>query len=195
MDYATRTFDNAARNLERLRLDYPLTPYFAQAAYWAGRTYFELKDTTRACRRLADGIARAEKDLELKRQLGFMYQRCDVRVAAADTNAAGAPADTTPKPRPAQADSAAGRVADSLPDRAATPAPRFRVQVAAVATPGAADDAASKAEGLGFPAVIVRERGLYKVRAGAFVTRQEAQAAVPKLKAGIGGSPFVVAEP
>jgi septal ring-binding cell division protein DamX len=116
-------------------------------------------------------------------------------VAAADTNAAGAPADTTPKPRPAQADSAAGRVADSLPDRAATPAPRFRVQVAAVATPGAADDAASKAEGLGFPAVIVRERGLYKVRAGAFVTRQEAQAAVPKLKAGIGGSPFVVAEP
>ena len=206
MDYATRSFDNAARNLERLRLDYPLTPLFAQAAYWGGRTYFDLKDTTRACRWLADGIARAEADLELQRQLGFLYQRCDVRVAAGDSGAA----DTTSKPgavrpdsgaqtptppRTAAADSAAGRVADSLPQRAAARAPRFRVQVAAVATPGAADDAASKAETLGFPAVIVRERGLYKVRAGAFATRQEAHAAVPKLKARMGGSPFVVAEP
>jgi len=191
MDYATRSFDNAARNLERLRLDYPLTPLFAQAAYWGGRTYFDLKDTTRACRWLADGIARAETDLELQRQLGFMYQRCDVRVAAGDS-AAGQPGggatDTTPKPQAARPDSAAA------PKATAQPA-RFRIQVAAVATPGAADDAASKAEGLGFPAVIVRERGLYKVRAGAFATRQEAQAAIPKLKARIGGSPFVVAEP
>jgi rare lipoprotein A len=99
-----------------------------------------------------------------------------------------------PPGRP-RADPTPARVADSLPQRPATPSPRFRIQVAAVATPGAADDAASKAEGLGFPAVIVRERGLYKVRAGAFATRQEAQAAVSKLKAGIGGSPFVVAEP
>jgi hypothetical protein len=206
MDYATRSFDNAARNLERLRLDYPLTPLFAQAAYWGGRTYFDLKDTARACRWLADGIGRAEADLELQRQLGFLYQRCDVRVAAGDSGAAdttsksgavrpdsGTP--TPPPPRKAAADSAAGRIADSLPQRAAARAPRFRIQVAAVATPGAADDAASKAEGLGFPAVIVRERGFYKVRAGAFATRQEAQAAVPKLKARIGGSPFVVAEP
>ena len=220
MDYATRTFDNAARNLERLRLDYPLTPLFAQAAYWGGRTYFDLKDTTRACRWLADGIARAEADLELQRQLGFMYQRCGAARqqgggAGGDSAAAGrvpaervlvaGVADTTPKPeavppdsaaapKPAAADSLAGRVADSLPRRPAAPLPRFRVQVAAVATPGAADDAASKAEGLGFPAVIVRERGFYKVRAGEFATRKEAQAAVSKLKARIGGSPFVVAE-
>jgi len=200
MDYATRSFDNAARNLERLRLDYPLTPLFAQAAYWGGRTYFDLKDTTRACRWLADGIARTETDLELQRQLGFMYQRC----GAAGQPGGGA-ADSVPKPqattsdsaapKPAASDSAAARVADSLPGRPAAPLPRFRVQVAAVATPGAADDAASKAEELGFAAVIVRERGLYKVRVGQFATRQEAQAAVPKLKAGIGGSPFVVAEP
>jgi hypothetical protein len=218
MDYATRSFDNAARNLERLRLDYPLTPLFAQAAYWGGRTYFDLKDTTRACRWLADGIARAEADLELQRQLGFLYQQCDVRMATGDSGAPGqrggggrgGAADTAPKPPvvrgdsaaapaaapAAAADSAAGRVADSLPRRpAAAQPPRFRVQIAAVATPGAADDAASKAEGLGFPAVIVRERGLYKVRAGAFATRQEAQAAVAKLKAGMGGSPFVTAEP
>ena len=192
MDYATRTFDAAARNLERLRLDHPLTPLLAQASYWAGRTYFELKDTTRACRWLADGVAAAGGDLELQRQLGFLYQRCTAApraVAAGDTGAAAS------SPPSRAADSAAARVADSLPQRAAAPAAKYRVQVAAVATPGAADDAATKAEELGYPAVIVRERGYYKVRAGAFPTRQEAQAAVAKLKSGLGGNPFVVAEP
>ena len=194
MDYATRSFDHAARNLERLRLDHPFTPLLAQTAYWGGRTYFELKDTTRACRWLADGIA-AGADLELQRQLGFLYQRCGTAgeraVAAAGDSAAGRPQ----APADSAADSAAAKVADSLPPRPATPAPRYRVQVAAVATPGAADDAASKAEELGYPAVIVRERGYYKVRAGAFATKQEAQAAVAKLKSGLGGSPFIVAEP
>ena len=208
LDYATRSYENAARNLERLRLDYPVTPLYAQAAYWGGRTYLDLKDTTRACRWLADGIARADADLELQRQLGFLYQRCEGRSASPDTGAAkpaGAAADTTSKPgtprdstappRAASADSAAERVADSLPKRAPAPVVRFRVQVAAVATPGAADDAASKAEKLGYPAVIVRERGFYKVRAGGFATRQDAQTAAAKLKRGMGGSPFVVAEP
>jgi hypothetical protein len=196
MDYATRSFDNAARNLERLRLDYPVTPLFAQAAYWGGRTYLELKDTTRACRWIADGMSQTDVDLELRRQMGFVYQRCGAagqRSGGAAGDTAGARTDPAPKPA---ADSAAARVADTLPPRpAAPPPPRIRVQVAAVATPGAADDAANKAEGLGFPSVIVRERGLYKVRAGEFATRQEAQAAIAKLKAGIGGSPFVVAEP
>jgi len=194
MDYATRSFDNAARNLERLRLDYPVTPLLAQAAYWGGRTYLELKDTTRACRWLADGMAQKNVDLELQRQMGFMYQRCGAAGqraggATGDTAAAGS-ADSVPKPTAARPDSTAAK-----PPAAEAPRPRFRVQIAAVATPGAADDAASKAEGLGFPSVIVRERGLYKVRAGEFATRQEAQAAISKLKAGIGGSPFVVAEP
>jgi hypothetical protein len=191
MDYATRSFEGAARNLERLRLDHPLTPLLAQAGYWGGRTYFELKDTVRACRWLADGVAAAGSDLELQRQLGFLYQRCaraPGTVAAGDT--AGV-AKTAERP----ADSAAARVADSLPKRAPTKAAKYRVQVAAVATPGAADDAATKAERLGYPAVIVRERGYYKVRAGAFATKQEAQAAAAKLKSGMGGSPFVVAEP
>jgi septal ring-binding cell division protein DamX len=194
MDYATRSFDNAARNLERLRLDYPVTPLLAQAAYWGGRTYLELKDTTRACRWLADGMAQKNVDLELQRQMGFMYQRCGAAGqraggATGDTAAAGS-ADSVPKPTAARPDSTAAK-----PPAAEAPRPRFRVQIAAVATPGAADDAASKAEGLGFPSVIVRERGLYKVRAGEFATRQEAQAAISKLKTGIGGSPFVVAEP
>jgi hypothetical protein len=189
MDYATRALDGAARNLEKLRQDYPVTPLLPQAAYWAARTYFDLNNPVLACRWLADGMARAQENLELQNQLGYLYQRCDVRTAAADSGAAG-PADTA-----REVDSVAGRAADSLPPRPPAPLPRFRVQISAVATPGAADDAANKVEALGYTAVIVRERGLYKVRAGAFATRAEAQAAARKLKARLGGSPFVVAGP
>jgi len=200
MDYATRSYDAAARNLERLRQDFPQTPLYPQAAYWAGRTYFDLKNPTRACEWLADGMARVGDNLELQNQLGYLYQRCGVKVvgdsgAAPDSASARAAADSS-------------RTADSSGTRATAPAvdsaaasksqgakARYRVQVAAVATPGAADDAADAAEKLGYPAVIIRERGLYKVRAGTFATREEAQAAVKRIKSSMGGSPFVVAKP
>ena len=203
MDYATRNLDGAARNLERLRLDYPQTPLVPQAAYWAGRTYFDLKTPGPGCRWLAEGMAAAQ-DIETRNQLNFLYQRCGSEMQAgggADSSARMRDSTQAGTAPPAPVDTA--RPADSTPRRTAdtvSPPPRpvrarFRVQVAAVATPGAADDAAGKVEKLGYPAVIVRERGLYKVRAGAFGTREEAQAAVGKVKAALGGSPFVVTEP
>jgi hypothetical protein len=215
MDYATRSFDAAARNLERLRQDFPLTPLYAQAAYWAGRTYFDLKNPARACEWLADGMARVGDNLELQNQLGYLYQRCGVKIvsdsgAADSTRPAGDTSrvadsartrDSTGTPATGAGDSA--RTASRPParprgDSAAATRParaRYRVQVAAVATPGAADDAADAAEKLGYPAVIVRERGLYKVRAGAFPTREAAQAAAARIKSRVGGTPFVVAIP
>jgi len=207
MDYATRSYDAAARNLERLRQDFPLTPLFPQAAYWAGRTYFDLKNPARACEWLADGMARVGDNLELQNQLGYLYQRCGVKIVSDSgtrTDSAGARTDSAG----ARSASDSGRTADSTRTKAAAPPPdsaaaaasqgakaRYRVQVAAVATPGAADDAADAAEKLGYPAVIVRERGLYKVRAGTFATRDEAQTAVKRIKSRMGGSPFVVANP
>lgn len=211
MDYATRDLEGAARSLERLRSDYPLTPLVPQAAYWAGRTYFDLKNQVAACRWLADGMAQGQ-DLELQNQLGYLRQRCGTEQAVAggagggpappsdSAKAATPPAASPPSGAAPAPDSA--RSADSLPPPAAappappaTPRARYRVQVSAVATPGAADDAADKVERLGYPSVIVRERGLYKVRAGAFATREEAQVAVGKLKSALGGSPFIVPEP
>jgi sporulation related protein len=201
MDYATRSFDAAARNLERLRQDFPQTPLYPQAAYWAGRTYFDLKNSTRACEWLADGMARVGDNLELQNQLGFLYQRCGVKIVG---DSAGAGSDSAGT----RTASDSSRTADSSGTKAAAPPvdsaaaskaqgakARYRVQVAAVATPGAADDAADAAEKLGYSAVIVRERGLYKVRAGTFATREEAQAAVKRIKSSMGGSPFVVATP
>ena len=212
MDYASRSLDGASQNLERLRSDYPQTPLVPQAAYWAGRVYFDLKNPKLACRWLADGMAQAQ-DVELQNQLGYLYQRCgtaeqaDSAAPRPDSGAVASatPSPSTPTPTPsAPRDTSAARPdsqparPDSRPTRPPAPAPTqrasFRIQVSAVATPGGADDAADKAEQLGYPAVIVRERNLYKVRAGAFATREEAAAALPKLKAAFGGSPFIVAE-
>jgi septal ring-binding cell division protein DamX len=91
MDYATRNFDGAARNLERLKLDFPATPLLPQAAYWAGRTYFDANNPAAACRWLADGMAQARNDVEVQNQLGYLYQRCDLR---ADAGAQAAATDT-----------------------------------------------------------------------------------------------------
>jgi hypothetical protein len=199
MDYATRSFDAAARNLERLKQDFPLTPLYAQAAYWAGRTYFDLKDPARACEWLADGMARVGDNLELQNQLGYLYQRCGVKIVS-DSGGRRDSVSATSGPDSSRAgDSTRTKTATAPPTDSTKPASaqgskvKYRVQVAAVATPGAADDAADAAEKLGYPAVIVRERGLYKVRAGTFATKEEAQAAVKRIKSGMGGSPFVVA--
>lgn len=198
MDYATRSFDAAARNLERLRQDYPLTPLYSQASYWAARTYFDLKDQAHACQWLSDGLARVGDDLELQNQLAYLNQRCAVAVAGdSGADSAVGRADSTRRPDTTRAAPSPPPqpTADSLRRRPPPPRPRYRIQIAAVATPGAADDAADAAEKLGYPAVIMRERGLYKVRVGAFTTREEAQAAAAKVKAKLGGSPFVVAIP
>ena len=71
----------------------------------------------------------------------------------------------------------------------------YRVQIAAVASKGAAADAERKARALGLTVVTVLEKNLYKVRAGQYSTRTEAQAAAAGLKVKLGGNPFVVAEP
>jgi sporulation related protein len=192
MDYATRNFDGAAHNLEKLRLDYPATPLLAQAAYWAGRTYFDMNNPSQACRWLADGMAQSRNDVELQNQLSYMFQRCDLRndsTVASQTSADSAKADSS-KADSSKADSAK---ADSAKARGRGGRAAFQVQVAAIATASGAEDAARKARGLGFKTVTVKEKGLYKVRAGGFATRAEAQAAAARIKAKLGGSPFVVA--
>ena len=209
MDYATRNYEGAARNLERLRVDFPSTPLMPQAAYWAGRTYFDANNPAAACRWLADGMAQSRNDVELQNQLGYLYQRCDLRAdsgvaqaaadsARPDTSAqpGGAPAPTSPAPTPgAPAAPAPAHAADSAPAPAAAARTVYRVQIAAVATRKGAEDAARKARPLGLTVLTVEEKGLYKVRVGEYPTREAAQTAAASLKAKLGGSPFVVAGP
>lgn len=174
IDYAMRQFEAAAGNVERLTSTFPSSPLFPQAAYWAGRSYIELKRYTEACRWLADGMARTQNDGELQTQLGALYQRCD-----------GDPAEPAVEPAtkaaPASAPAGAGTTT-------------YRVQLAAVTTQAAADAAVKQVATLGYRAVAVREGGLYKVRAGSFAVRADAQAAANTLKSRLGGTPFVVSD-
>jgi cell division septation protein DedD len=200
MDYATRNYEGAARNLERLRLDFPASPLLPQAAYWAGRTYFDANNPSAACRWLADGMAQSKNDVELQNQLNYLYQRCDLRAdsgaAATATDSTRRDSSTTTAARP---DSSPPPAAAPPPTPTATPAPPartvYRVQIAAVATRKGAEDAAKKARPLGLTVKTVEEKGLYKVRIGEYPTREAAQNAAASLKAKLGGSPFVVAEP
>jgi DNA polymerase III subunit delta len=231
LDYASANLDGAARNLERIRQDYPGSPLLPQAAYWAARTYFDQKRPELACRWIAEGMAGASGNIELQNQLGYLNQRC------AQFAAASPPRDTQPRPTPAR-DSA--QVVGALPPdsgvplnpsveperappppspappvphpRAATPQPeprradtavatkpadastRYRVQITAVRSVATAREIAARVKIKGFNVVTVEEGGLYKVRVGDYPTKADAIAALPEIKAKLGGSPFVVSE-
>ena len=220
MDYATRNFEGAARNLERLRVDFPSSSLMAQAAYWAGRTYFDSNNPHAACRWLADGMAQAQNDVELQNQLGYLYQRCDLRPDS--TTTAQAPADSSRRDSTAQSASAPPATPSPAPSPTPAPAPTppaptssagappggaapppaaaparvvYRVQIAAVGSRKAAEDAARKVRPLGLTVVTAQQGGLYKVRVGEYATREAAQNAASSLKARLGGTPFVVSEP
>jgi septal ring-binding cell division protein DamX len=206
LDYAGNDLESAARNLERLRLDYPTSPIYAQAALWGGRTYFDLRRAPSACRWLAEGLTRAGSDVELKNQLEFYNQRCagvvldtaradSARADSAPRAAAGQPADTAKPPVSADSQKAASGGADTTPRPSAPPAaasPVFRIQIAAVNKRSAADSIVKRVKTGGMDAVTVEERGLYKVRVGAYSTRAAAAAALPSVRARLGGQAFVV---
>jgi len=72
---------------------------------------------------------------------------------------------------------------------------RYRVQITAVRDVSTARSVAAKLKIKGFLSVVtVEEGGLYKVRVGNYATKAEAIAALPGIKARLGGSPFVVSE-
>jgi DNA polymerase-3 subunit delta len=216
LDYASGNLDGAARNLERLRRDYPGSTLLPQTSYWAARTYFDQKNPVLACRWLEVGLAASRGNVELENQLGYLNQRCP---QLAIDSAPRAPADSPTTVASAPRDTIFARRTDSTPTmtpvsppkpirpdttsraptaRPSSPLPsggRFRVQVTAVRTAAAADAIARKLSARGLAAVTVADAGLYKVRVGNYASRAEALAAVPKIKAKLGGSPFVVAEP
>jgi cell division septation protein DedD len=231
LDYASANLDGAARNLERIRQDYPGSPLISQTAYWAARTYFDQKKPELACRWIAQGMSASSGNVELQNQLGYLNQRCrqfargDTQQADTQTSTpapaespqvtATLPADTTrgvpprpdtirlppsvatsaPTPQPAPHPRAAPRP-DSTPRTTLPPAGaglRYRVQITAVRNVTTAQSIASKLKSRGFSPIMLEEGGLYKVRVGDYATKAEALAAVPEIKAKLGGSPFVVA--
>ena len=194
LEYANGNLAAAARGLERLRVDYPSSPLYPSAALWAARTYFDLKDSSAACRWIADGVAHASADVEVQNQLAYYRQRC-ASVTAQPADSGSAAPDTAAPHR----DSTATTPAPPAPGtagRAAAPTARtiYRVQIAAATSKAAADVAVRRLKAMGVGSVVFRDKGLFKVRGGAYATRAEAARAAARLRARLGGTPFVVAD-
>jgi len=211
LDYAGNDLESSARNLERLRLDYPASPIYAQAAFWAGRVYFDLRRPPSACRWLAEGLPRVGSDLELKNRLLYYDQRCagvaldTARIDSTHTDSAAkvATADSAkraaPPPVAAPGDPGARAATESLPPgrkpdstHVAPGTAVFRIQVAAVNTRAAADSIAKRLKAGGLDSMVAAEKGLFKVRVGSYATRAAAAAALPGVRDKLGGQPFVV---
>lgn len=114
LDYAGGNLEGAARNLERIRLDYPGSSLLPQTAYWAARTYFDQKKPEQACRWISDGLAGSRGNIEVQNQLGYLNQRCSQFAAGTP------PSDSQPAPR-APADTS--RTVTTLPADTTAPAP------------------------------------------------------------------------
>jgi cell division septation protein DedD len=192
LDSAAGDAAGAVREVDQLLRDYPGSPLTAVAALWGSRAAGDRKDSATACRMADAGLAAVGDDIELRNQLEFQKQRCQGLEALAAESTRAAVADSTAR---AKADSVA-RAAASRRRPSPPPSPAGRhgwfVQISAVKTESAAAAETLRAKTAGFDVVIARENGLLKLRAGAYPTRTQAQAAAVRIKAKIGGHPFVV---
>jgi tetratricopeptide (TPR) repeat protein len=184
LDYAAGNYAGVSRQLDRIRNDYPDSPTLPAASEWAARSLFDQKRPQDACAWLALGIERAGPDVELKNRLDYLNGRCTgappVGPPGPDTATQPAPAPG-PTPAPAQ----------ESPQRTG-----FAVQVAAVNTQAAADKLSADLKSAGFVPYVVREAGLFKVRAGPYPDRPKALAAAEQIRKKLGhSSPFLVKEP
>jgi cell division septation protein DedD len=185
-DFAAGRTDASARNVERIRSDYPTSSLLPVAAFWAVRAYFELRNSTEACKWLTQGLALAGEDVELQNQLNFYAPRC----AAASTSPSPGPGPEPARPDTIAAEPPAASPGSSTPSGSG----RYTVQVAAASTEAAAQSTSDALRNAGYDPHVVHEGGFIKVRVGRFATRAEALAAASQVRAKMGGSPFVVEE-
>lgn len=180
IEFAVNDPQASLRQVERLRADYPASPLLAIAALWGARAHFALNNTAAGCVLLADGLARAGDDVELRNQLEYHRGRCGGAVPVAV-----APAPDQPLGQPAIQPSAE-------PPQPSQPLSGWRVQLAALATRATADDLAAAVRRAGYEVAIVTEGGLHKVRAGPWAERADAARALEVLRTRFGGQPFLV---
>jgi len=183
LEYAKGNTEGAVRAADHLVRDYPDSPVMASAALWGARAAGDWRDGAMACRLVDAGLRAVRDDIELRNQLEFQRQRCAGLVAMAaeaarrDSAAAARPPSRTPPPAPSARASG------------------WYVQFSAVRTREASTQELRRLARVDYRGVVLHERGLYKVRAGPFASREAAAAALAKIKASLGGTPFVTRVP
>ena len=178
---------------QRLRGDYPGSALRSRAALWGGRAAFDLGDPVAACALLDSARAEGGDEVEFGNQVAFYRSRC-----TAVLRQPRAPSDST---GPAGVDTARRQAAAPTPARpesAATPphAPQFEVQVTATRSKSLAQSVAHRVELSGERTrVVTGTDGYLRVRAGPYVSRKEADAAVARLRRLLHGHHIVVSVP
>ena len=172
----------AARQLEKFHGDYAASPLFPTAAVWAGRSLLRAKDTLAGCRWVSEGLGRVGQDAATRKELAGLQQKCGGKAGPRDDV----------KPEVARVDSSVPSTPPVVP---AARASAWRVQIIAAATAAAAAEQAERARRAGFDAIVMQEGGYHKVRLGSYATRTEASSAATRVKAKLGGQPFVVHDP
>lgn len=175
--------DAAVRYLERLAREAPESGARAEGALWQGRLLIERGDRS-GCAVLRDGraLVRAEQ-LELANQYEYLLRGCP---------APGTEPVTPPTPAPAAAP-VTTRPPASAP--AATGAPMWSVQIAAVSTRAEADAMVKRLRDRGYDARIDGTAAPYRIRFGRFPTRAAANAALEGYKTKEKAAAFLVEVP
>jgi cell division septation protein DedD len=204
LDYANGDPAATGRTLEKFRTDHAASSLYTVAALWGARAAFDVNDPRAACQWVGEGLARAGGDASTRAELLALSRRCPVTPGTIATPVPAPPATPDTIVRPAR-DSVmklneipqppgpipvlprpAPSAGPSVPDA-------YRVQIVAANTQDAADEMLARAKKAGFSGIVVKDGGFFKVRLGEYATRAEASAAATKVKAKLGGSPFVVA--
>jgi tetratricopeptide (TPR) repeat protein len=184
--FAAGDAQGALRSSQRILTDYPLSEVRAEANFWAGRANLELGNAEEGCRLLVEAEREANivpetqdttvtADVELAYRAAYHLQRCTSVFAGAD--------------------SAAADTGQAAPGRPTGGPVVYSVQVAAVGTATAADQAMRSLHAAGYDPHVVRDTdGLFKVRVGRYAARQQAQQLAQDIRGKLGGSPFVVEE-
>jgi len=195
LEYANGDPAAAVRQLDKFHGDYAASPLFPTAAVWAGRSLLRAKDSLVGCRWVSEGLGRVGQDAATRRELAKLATACGNKaVAVRDTVKPPVVRDTA---TPAVVSPAALAPAVAKPESAPPPsrAPAWRIQVIAAGSAADADAQVLRAKRAGFYAIVVREGNFHKVRLGSYATRAEAAAAAARVKAKLGGQPFVVRDP
>lgn len=206
LDYGFAKMDLVITETTRAFSDFPDSPVIPTAALWGARAAFSLQKMQLGCGWVTKGIAAVGSDLELKNQLLYAKQSCNIgngvqyaplmpdslRKGPPPTDTAAHPPAPPPPPPPPPATKP--DVKTSAPAKSV--ASPWRIQVAAVRDKAVIQQVSKKIESAGFKVYLVPvPGGLTRVQVGPFATRAAAVAALPKVKGATGGSPIVVAAP
>ena len=201
LDYGSGNTESAVLRVRRIFTDFPESAVIPVAALFGARAAFERREGPLACDWLTRGLQQVGSDLELKNQLEYAKQRCTpeelARLAAIPKSDSLKRPEVMPPKTPVTTPPATTTAPPSAPTTSgkATTSP-WRVQVAAISDPTSIRRATQQIEAAGYMVYrVAGPNGLTKLQAGPFSTREAAVAAVGKLKAAVGGAPFVVKAP